>query len=523
MLNVTDAQKTAYMEAVGLFQVTVTFPNKASATPGEPLKFTNEDLVEESIELIESIEDSQYLQFKGCIASQLDFKVADIVQDLRGEYVEVDIKAGTTEALPLFRGYVYTQTNQTQEDIFTEFSCFDILKSVRGEDIKAWYNALTFPITIKNFRDSLFTHLGIEQASVTLPNDAQSIKKESVDTLYAGDVLEAICQANGRFGQIGRDGKFYYRTLDIITEGLYPSTHTFPSSTTYPSGENARVIFSPKYYRSVRYEPFSAEAIDQVIIVKANNATERTGSGTNALVLEDNIVARNFSSFATPLANIYAEVERRPYVPMDLKCVGLPFMECGDIFLSYTTKNVVRSYILRRRLSGIQALLDNYEGDGSQYRPLYQESPEQKSTANRTQGITNASRIEVVDGKFNHLDADKIDAGTLKAERIGANTISVEKLTGSIKDSGNTWEINLTNGSMTIGNISANKITTGTLNAGLIGANSISASQLKADTFASWSLSCQSVSAGSAFYYGGNRYYARSVTINGQGYTILAQ
>lgn len=508
MLNVTDAQKTAYMEAVGLFQVTVTFPNKASATPGEPLKFTNEDLVEESIELIESIEDSQSLQFKGCIASQLDFKVADIVQDLRGEYVEVDIKAGTTEALPLFRGYVYTQTNQTQEDIFTEFSCFDILKSVRGEDIKTWYNSLTFPITIKNFRDSLFTHLGITQDTVTLPNDAQSIKKETVDTLYAGDVLEAICQANGRFGQIGRDGKFYYRTLDIITEGLYPSTHTFPSSTTYPSGENARVIFSPKYYRSVRYEPFSAEAIDQVIIVKANNATERTGSGTNALVLEDNIVARNFSSFATPLANIYAEVERRPYIPMDLKCVGLPYMECGDIFLSYTTKNVVRSYILRRRLSGIQALIDNYEGEGSQYRPLYQESQEQKSTANRTQGLENESAINAASARIGRIESDYI-----KTAQLQAVDAKIDNLTA----------IAITTQNLSAQNISASQITSGTISAARIAANSITAEKLKADSFASWSLSCQSVSAGSAFYYGGYQYVNKYVTIGGNGYNILAR
>ena len=508
MLNVTDAQKTAYMEAVGLFQVTVTFPNKASATPGEPLKFTNEDLVEESIELIESIEDSQSLQFKGCIASQLDFKVADIVQDLRGEYVEVDIKAGTTEALPLFRGYVYTQTNQTQEDIFTEFSCFDILKSVRGEDIKTWYNSLTFPITIKNFRDSLFTHLGITQDTVTLPNDAQSIKKESVDTLYAGDVLEAICQANGRFGQIGRDGKFYYRTLDIITEGLYPSTHTFPSSTTYPSGENARAIFSPKYYRSVRYEPFSAEAIDQVIIVKANNATERTGSGTNALVLEDNIVARNFSSFATPLANIYAEVERRPYIPMDLKCVGLPFMECGDIFLSYTTKNVVRSYILRRRLSGIQALLDNYEGEGSQYRPLYQESQEQKSTANYTQGKTNASNISGVSVRVGSLEADHVSVGQLNAVSAQINDLSA---------------IAITTQNLSAQNISANQITSGTISANRIAGSSITAAKLDANSFSSFSLSCQSVSAGQSFYVGGYQYVNKYVTIGGNGYNILAR
>ena len=68
-----------------------------------------------------------------------------------------------------------------------------------------------------------------------------------------------------------------------------------------------------------------------------------------------------------------------------------------------------------------------------------------------------------IDGTFN---ADYIQAGTLSADRIAANSIAVSKLTGTIADSGNTWEINLTTGSMTIGNITANKITSGTLNVG---------------------------------------------------------
>ena len=77
-----------------------------------------------------------------------------------------------------------------------------------------------------------------------------------------------------------------------------------------------------------------------------------------------------------------------------------------------------------------------------------------------------------------YLNAQYIGTGYLSADRIQANSISVSKLTGSIKDSGNTWNIDLTNGTITIGNISAAKITTGTLSADRIGANSITAGKL---------------------------------------------
>ena len=59
--------------------------------------------------------------------------------------------------------------------------------------------------------------------------------------------------------------------------------------------------------------------------------------------------------------------------------------------------------------------------------------------------------------------ADFITAGTLSADRIGANSINVSKLAGTI-DNGN-WEIDFDNGTLTIGEISASEITSGTLDA----------------------------------------------------------
>ena len=65
--------------------------------------------------------------------------------------------------------------------------------------------------------------------------------------------------------------------------------------------------------------------------------------------------------------------------------------------------------------------------------------------------------------------AEFITAGFLSANRIQANSISVSKLTGSIKDSGKTWEIDLDTGSMTIGKLAVGKIT-GTISSSSAGA-----------------------------------------------------
>lgn len=88
-----------------------------------------------------------------------------------------------------------------------------------------------------------------------------------------------------------------------------------------------------------------------------------------------------------------------------------------------------------------------------------------------TTGTLDASLVTV-----DNLDASKITTGTLSANRIAANSIAVSKLTGSI--SNGDWKIDLDAGTFSIGEISANKITTGTLSADRIAANSIAVAKL---------------------------------------------
>ena len=70
------------------------------------------------------------------------------------------------------------------------------------------------------------------------------------------------------------------------------------------------------------------------------------------------------------------------------------------------------------------------------------------------------------------LNANYIIAGTIAATLIAANSISVSKLTGTISN-GN-WVIDLDNGTLTIGNITASNIYGGTLTLG--GANNVNGS-----------------------------------------------
>lgn len=76
--------------------------------------------------------------------------------------------------------------------------------------------------------------------------------------------------------------------------------------------------------------------------------------------------------------------------------------------------------------------------------------------------------------------ADFITAGTLSADRIGANSITVSKLSGKIENGD--WEIDFDNGTLSIGSISASEITSGTLDASEITVTNLNADNITTGT-----------------------------------------
>lgn len=494
MLNVLDSTKELYTQS-SQKNLVITFPNRN-------ITLINANIVYESVELKESIETEDQLNFKGCNSSSFKFSCAEINYDLRNEYVEATIQAGTSEIIPLFSGYVVSQTNRTNEDVVTEFECQDILYSIRNQDVTNWYNGLTFPITVKNFRNSFFTLLGIDQVvDIHDPNDTGDLINDSLTltkidsaklpkVLNAGTIMEDLCQINARYGQYGRDKKFHYRQLREIMKGLYPSYETFPSPTTYPSGENADSRYDLSAYSKISYEPYTVEKITGVTIRdNEGNATSK-GTATNVFTIADNMLASSLSDKATACQNILNEVKVVWYIPLNLECVGYPWIECGDVLLTRTKKNIVRSYVLQRTLKGIQALFDTIESEGLQTREEYRESEATGVSTNRAGVKDNADEIV----------ATKLRVGTIEADYI--KTYQLNAVDAKID---NLSAIAITTQNLSAQNISASQITSGTISANRIASNSITVDKLSTTSLASWQLAVQQLSC-TSLYVGGYRY-----------------
>ncbi|MBQ1738895.1 MAG: hypothetical protein II108_01510, partial [Clostridiales bacterium] len=199
MIRVSDETKAAYKSDASHKELVIRIPSAE-------ITLTNSDIISDSLELKESIENSGNLSFQGCIASFFKiecFKLLD--PELEGSWIEADITADNTQTIPLFRGYISEVTNPTHEEYTTVIKAYDALYTINKLDVTAWYNSLTFPMTAMAFRNSFFARVGVTQVADYLPNDGITVQKTIEDKVITGGrIIKAICQFNGRFGRIGR-------------------------------------------------------------------------------------------------------------------------------------------------------------------------------------------------------------------------------------------------------------------------------------------------------------------------------
>jgi hypothetical protein len=245
--------------------------------------------------------------------------------------------------------YKVISDKPTADRLYKNIKAYDGLYEVINAEVSEWYEGLTFPMTLKTFRDSFFAYLGIEQVEVTLINDDMSIEKTiSTNSLSGRQVLSAICELNGAFGRMNREGKFAYVFLEVN-----PTDRIEISN--YVSGTGG-------------YEDFETTPIGKVQIRQETNDIGATvGEGTNGYVVQDNCLVYGKSSadltaIATNLLSIIEGITYRPYT--GIKTLGNPCYEVGDAVTIPTRNATINSYILNRTLTGIQALRDTYKAEG---------------------------------------------------------------------------------------------------------------------------------------------------------------
>ena len=334
---------------------------------------TNSDLDADSITLQENLCSDSEITFGKCESSILSFAVHDVVPALINKKLDVSVVLDNRIGTPFTVGtYIVVKDEPTLDHSIRNITAYDILGIILNTNYASWYNNLSFPTTLRAFRDSFFTHVGVIQESVSLIFDSMVVEKTiDAEQISGKDILQAICQINGRFGHITREGKFKYIKLQSSGgRGLYPSNTLYPDDDLYPE-DPPSVIIGVDEYMHCEYEDYLTDKITKLQIRQEDGDIGAiAGTGTNAYIVEGNFLV--FGKSALELGNIandlFNEIKEVQYFPIDLDKIGNLCNEVGDGITIITPEKIINTYILSRTFKGVQVLNDNIISKGQKQR-----------------------------------------------------------------------------------------------------------------------------------------------------------
>lgn len=369
--------------------------------------------------LSESLCSDSKLSFGKCESACLKIKIANTVNSLKGQTLQITETLDNKDDAPFKIGtYIVDEDTLTSDKKYRNITAYDRLYSVSSINVSEWYNNL-FPskqvpliryenvtkewtytgidgkevteyyeelepityyqteyesITLKAFRDSFFKYIGLTQQSITLINDNMKVSK-SVDNidLTAKDVLEAICEINGVFGKMSRDDVFIYVELKPFSRGLFPSKTLYPNKSLFPRkpGNVDTRRLEMGEYKTLQVGDTNFEQITKLQIRQSEDdigyiAGDDTGV---SYIIQGNFLTYSSGTeeLKTIANNVLSKISKVIFNPVNITLQGNPCVETGDTIRIIDTNNkVYMSYVLQRTLTGIQMLMDSIISEGDQ-------------------------------------------------------------------------------------------------------------------------------------------------------------
>lgn len=261
------------------------------------------------------------------------------IVDSDGNYI-VSYKNGNVEPFELGRFKVFSDKPRNDR-ITRDIVCYDIFYDINNMNARPWLDSLSYPITLKNIRDSFFDYLGITQAETELVNDGVTyLSSFSDEPIVSGQtVIESICEVNGAFGRINDDGEFEYLSIRDPVPVEYPF---------YVDDSGA-------------YEDYVTDFITGIQSFNADGSIiGSVGSTINAYKIQNNLFHPGTSTI-TRLFNLIRGISYRPF---NISTFGNPVLPVGT-WVTFNTKNkTITSLVMSKTLNGIQSMRDNIEAYG---------------------------------------------------------------------------------------------------------------------------------------------------------------
>lgn len=349
---------------------------------GTNQKIDNSMLEIGTFALEESLCSESELKFGACEANCVKFTARNTAGNIIGKTISIEETIDGDSENPMPYGVFKVASDvPTADRTKRQITAYDAMYDIINTDVKAWYAGLSFPMTLKQFRDSFFAHLGIAQVETSLVNDSMTVNKTLVATqtddssavteesaISGKTVVTAICEINGCFGNIDRNGKFEYVFLKAITSALYPREDLYPRDDLFPSDVNTESMTG--HYITFDYEDFQSKAITQLEIkTSGDNAGAIVGTaGNNYSITGNFLVSDKTGAELEQIANnLLPIMKQAAYTPIkSCTCVGNPCLTLGEPIRFNTTREIVETYLLQRTLTGVQSKRDSISAQGTQ-------------------------------------------------------------------------------------------------------------------------------------------------------------
>lgn len=333
----------------------------------------NSRLYSESMVFTDTLCDDEDIIFGRCCSAQFEIQVADLVEDIKGLEMSVYIECGGIE-IPLGIFVVYS-VEKTSNRRYKKIIAYDRMIYLK-ENVSDWYKSILPAadsiVTLKQFRDSFFEYMNIEQEDIELINDDMLIRK-TIDTnkISGIEIMQSVCEINGVFGHINRYGKFTY--INLKFGGLYPAVNLYPAKDLYPSSRGEPLL---RYIES-DYEEYYAKGINRIQIRQEEEDIGYISDSSYIYEGEENdyIVTGNplmygmseeeLKKYGDRLLN---KIKGFEYKPAKTQTIGLPYFELGEIYSVYSRYDNFESVVLKHTLSGGQSLRSEFEANGNEFR-----------------------------------------------------------------------------------------------------------------------------------------------------------
>lgn len=370
------------LPSLDLYPSSAVFPSNNEKT----LVIENDKIVTESLKIIESLSSSEDLVFGSCESSQLEIMVADVDYDVTGAEFTLTVDINNNDVL--LGSYIVKSFIRQSNRRIRKITAYDRMIFF-NTDVANWYKDLSFPMTLKNFRDSLCEYVGVIQEGITLPLDSMLVEKTLDPKVLSGlDVLKTICEVNGCFGHINRTGNLQY-----IFVGSFDDSS---------NGEQIE-----KYKSPATYEDYIVSGITGLTIKNEDgDIGVSAGKAGNTYTISENFLL--FGKTATDLSQIantiLGKISGKTYRPAKIECNFRPWLDVGTSIDFNTNDGKIKTFVMKREISGMQRMRDSIEATGYQARE-------------DTFGIN--TEILQLKGKAAFL--------TKNAEEVSAKLIDVEK------------------------------------------------------------------------------------------------